>query len=80
MLIQLKFRIIQIILIFSSLKQVTLRSKPFNGLVSIQNSENRHLCGGILLDLDFVITSASCLEKDQDEFLTSSEVKIPLTL
>lgn len=75
MVLQLKFYIIQIIFISFWFEEVTLRSKPFNGLVSIQNGKNRHLCGGILFDLDFVITSASCLTKDRDQFYKSSEVK-----
>lgn len=76
MFLQLKFYIVQIIFIFSWFNEVTLRSKPFNGLVSIQNEKNRHLCGGFLFDLDFVITSASCLARDRDQFYKSSEVKI----
>lgn len=74
MLFQIKFCIVQIIFGFSLFQKVTLRSKPFNGLVSIQNDQSHHLCGGILLDLDFVITSASCLIKFDDQFYESDKV------
>uniref|UniRef100_A0A336L4S2 CSON003055 protein n=1 Tax=Culicoides sonorensis TaxID=179676 RepID=A0A336L4S2_CULSO len=70
MYFQLKF----CLLLFFSVSSVKSRSKPFNGLVSIQNSMKLHLCGGVLLDLDFVVTSAKCLIKPEGEFYEKHEL------
>uniref|UniRef100_A0A336L267 CSON003054 protein n=1 Tax=Culicoides sonorensis TaxID=179676 RepID=A0A336L267_CULSO len=38
-----------------------IRQNEFKNFVSIQTKDGRHLCGGLLLDVDFVITASSCL-------------------
>lgn len=51
-----------------------LTLQGFENIVSIQlkNSQS-HLCSGVLIDLDFLITAASCLV-DNDKFYASDEV------
>lgn len=53
-----------------------LSTTEFENLVSVQLKRNKqHICSGVLIDLDFLITAASCLIKN-DEFYTSEEVLV----
>lgn len=40
-----------------------VRKGEFQNFVSIQTKTGMHLCGAMMLDVDFVVTTASCLTK-----------------
>lgn len=43
-----------------------VRKGEFQNFVSIQTKTGNHLCGGVMLDFDFIITTASCLTKTRN--------------
>lgn len=52
-----------------------VRKGEFKNFVSIQTKTGNHICGATMLDVDFIITTASCLTKSLNrEPYTTSEV------
>lgn len=51
-----------------------VRKGEFKNFVSIQTKTGSHLCGAMMLDVDFVITAASCLTKILNKEYQTSEV------
>lgn len=57
-----------------ALNALPLIKSRFDSLVAIQTTDNTHLCSGVLIDIDFVLTSASCLMIANDGFYKENEV------
>lgn len=57
------------------LNATPLRKSRFDSLVSVQKGDDsRHLCAGVLLDLDFVLIPASCLVIQNSGFYEPKDV------
>lgn len=61
-----------------AIKATTVQRNEFSSFVSIQTEYGQHICGGMLLDIDFVITTASCLLKknSRNEYYKPEEVGV----